>query len=142
MRAEKARNSGGVIAMGSNVSLGSPAFGSQGANEKRDSCHFIMASEERMQSATSTSRLQHTAKLGECGEMLQLTEATIVACEAARGCWSHYYGKRRAHAVCDINESTATTRIAQCVRRDAATDRGHHWGHARSSGRLLEYYGK
>ena len=42
---------------------------------------IIMASEERMQCATSTSRLQHTAKLGVCGEKLQLTEATIVACE-------------------------------------------------------------
>ena len=42
---------------------------------------IIMASEERMQSATSTSRLQRTAKLGMCGEMLQLTEATIVAYE-------------------------------------------------------------
>ena len=49
---------------------------------------IIMASEERMQCATSTSRLQHTAKLGVCGEMLQLTEATIGGMRrAARGCW-------------------------------------------------------
>ena len=57
---------------------------------------------------------------------------------AARGSWSHYYGKRSAHAVRDINESTATYRKARRVRRDAATDRGHQLWHAKSSKRLLE----
>ena len=37
------------------------------------------ADEKRMQGSPSTSRLQHTAKLGVRSEMLQLTEATIVA---------------------------------------------------------------
>ena len=88
---------------------------------------IIMASEERMQCATSTSRLQHTAKLGVCGEMLQLTEAIIVACEEQQeAAGSQDYGKRRAHAACDINESTATYRKARRVQREAITDRGHH----------------
>ena len=62
---------------------------------------------------------------------------------AARGCWSHYHGKRRAHAVCDINESTATYRKARRVRREATTDRGHHCGMRRvARGCWGHYYGK
>ena len=103
-----------------------------------------MASEGRMQSATSTSRLQHTAKLGVFCEMLQLTEATTGGMRrAARGCWSHYYGKRRAHAVRDNNETTVTYRKARRVRRDATTDRGHHCGMRRAArGCWSYYYGK
>ena len=89
-----------------------------------------MASEERMQSATSTSRLQRTAKLGMCGEMLQLTEATIGACEdqqEAAGAITMASEERR-HAECEIHESIATYRKARRVRRDVTTDRGHHCG--------------
>ena len=91
---------------------------------------IIMASEERMQSATSTSRLQRTAKLGMCGEMLQLTEAPIGACEdqqEAAGAITKASEVRR-HAECEIYESIATYRKARRVRRDATTDRGHHCG--------------
>ena len=76
-----------------------------------------MASEERMQSATSTRRLQNTANLGECAE-LHMTEATIVACEeqqeAARAIMMA--SEKHRHAECDINESTATYRSASAAR--------------------------
>ena len=92
--------------------------------EQQEAGAITIASEERMLSATSTSRLQHTAKLGECGEMLQLTEATIVACEKHQEAVRAIImaSEERRHAECDINESTATYRKARRVWRDATTD--------------------
>ena len=43
-----------------------------------------VASEERMQRATQTCRLQDAANLGVCSEMQHLTEATNVACGEQR----------------------------------------------------------
>ena len=88
--------------------------------------------EECMQSATSTSRLQHTAKLGVCGEMLVQTEATIRACEEqleAAGA--------KTMASDEKKDSNKIPQIS-AVRQDVTTDRGHHWGHAKGSKRLLE----
>ena len=46
----------------------------------------------------------------------------------------------QAKSACSVRHQRVDckTRKARCVRRDATTDRGYHWGHAKNSKRLLE----